>query len=42
MYPMVPGHELVGTVCEIGAEVKDFKIGDSVGVGCIIDSCLDC
>lgn len=42
MYPMVPGHELVGTVVEVGSKVTKVKVGDNVGVGCIIDSCLDC
>lgn len=42
MYPMVPGHELVGIVQEVGTKVTKVKVGDPVGVGCIIDSCLDC
>ena len=42
MYPMVPGHELVGKVVEVGSEVTKVKVGDHVGVGCIIDSCLEC
>lgn len=42
MYPMVPGHELVGTVLEVGSKVTKVKVGDNVGVGCISDSCLDC
>ena len=42
MYPMVPGHELCGTVTEVGAKVTKVKVGDNVGVGCIIDSCLEC
>nr|WP_230951617.1 NAD(P)-dependent alcohol dehydrogenase [Burkholderia diffusa] len=41
-YPMVPGHEIVGRVLEVGAEVTRFKIGDSVGVGCMVDSCQAC
>lgn len=39
---MVPGHELLGQVVEVGNEVKDIKIGEHVAVGCIADSCLDC
>ena len=42
MYPIVPGHELVGVVSEIGPEVTNVKVGDEVGVGCCIDACLDC
>jgi uncharacterized zinc-type alcohol dehydrogenase-like protein len=42
VYPAVPGHEIVGQVVELGAEVKDFKIGDQVGVGCMVDSCRQC
>ena len=34
IFPMVPGHEIVGRVQQVGAEVKKFKAGDSVGVGC--------
>jgi alcohol dehydrogenase (NADP+) len=41
-YPCVPGHEIVGRVAEIGAEVANFKIGDHVGVGCMVDSCRKC
>ena len=41
-YPFVPGHELLGTVTEVGAKVTKFKVGDTVGVGCFIDACLDC
>ena len=42
MCPVVPGHELCGVVTEVGSDVTKFKVGDKVGVGCIIDSCLDC
>jgi uncharacterized zinc-type alcohol dehydrogenase-like protein len=42
IYPMVPGHELVGEVVEVGSKVTKVKVGDRVGVGCIVDSCLDC
>jgi len=42
MYPIVPGHELCGTVTEVGPKVTKVKVGDNVGVGCIVDSCLEC
>ncbi|HSC53269.1 MAG TPA: NAD(P)-dependent alcohol dehydrogenase [Phnomibacter sp.] len=42
MYPMVPGHEIVGKVAAVGNEVSKFKVGDTVGVGVIIDSCNTC
>lgn len=41
-YPMVPGHEIVGTVVEVGSEVKIFSAGDRVGVGCMVGSCHHC
>ncbi|MGV3637226.1 MAG: NAD(P)-dependent alcohol dehydrogenase [Flavobacteriales bacterium] len=41
-YPIVPGHEIVGTVTAVGAAVKVWKVGDTVGVGCIVDSCREC
>jgi alcohol dehydrogenase (NADP+) len=41
-YPAVPGHEIVGTVTAVGSGVKKFKVGDSVGVGCLVDSCRTC
>ena len=41
-YPMVPGHEIVGRVTAVGSAVKDFKAGDAVGVGCLVDSCQHC
>ena len=41
-YPCVPGHEIVGTVREIGSEVTKFAVGDRVGVGCMVDSCRSC
>lgn len=41
-YPMVPGHEIVGSVLEVGAEVTRFKSGDRVGVGCLVESCHHC
>lgn len=42
MYPCVPGHEIVGKVKSIGGHVTKFKVGDLVGVGCIVDSCREC
>lgn len=41
-YPMVPGHEIVGLVAEVGGEVSRWKVGDPVGVGCFVDSCRVC
>ena len=41
-YPAVPGHEIVGRVTTIGTDVKKFKVGDTVGVGCLVDSCRTC
>ncbi len=41
-YPLVPGHEIVGRVTEVGAEVKTYKVGDHVAVGCMVDSCRNC
>lgn len=41
-YPMVPGHEIVGIVEKVGKNVKKFKDGDRVGVGCMVDSCGTC
>jgi uncharacterized zinc-type alcohol dehydrogenase-like protein len=41
-YPIVPGHEIVGRVKSIGTQVKKYKVGDKVGVGCLVDSCRDC
>ncbi len=40
--PFVPGHEIVGRVAAVGAEVSRYKAGDLVGVGCLVDSCLSC
>jgi alcohol dehydrogenase (NADP+) len=42
MYPVVPGHEIVGRVAEVGPGVKRFKVGQLVGVGCLVDSCRTC
>ena len=41
-YPLVPGHEIAGTIEEIGAEVAKFAVGDRAGVGCMVDSCREC
>lgn len=42
LFPMVPGHEIVGVVQQVGAGVSRFKLGDRVGVGCMVDSCRQC
>src|SRR3954470_12490933 len=42
IYPMVPGHEIVGRVTRVGPSVKKFKEGDRAGVGCMVDSCREC
>ena len=41
-YPCVPGHEIVGHVSAVGDQVSSFKVGDTVGVGCMVDSCRQC
>lgn len=41
-YPFVPGHEIVGKVTKLGKDVKGFKVGDRVAVGCMVDSCQNC
>lgn len=41
-YPIVPGHEIAGVVTAVGADVSRFKVGDRVGVGCMVDSCRQC
>lgn len=41
-YPAVPGHEIVGVVSEVGADVTRHKVGDRVGVGCMVNSCREC
>ncbi|MDA8089214.1 MAG: NAD(P)-dependent alcohol dehydrogenase [Nitrospiraceae bacterium] len=41
-YPVVPGHEIIGRVTSVGKDVKRFKPGDHVGVGCMVDSCQKC
>lgn len=42
LYPMVPGHEIAGVVRAIGSKVTKYKVGDHVGVGCMVDSCRTC
>lgn len=42
IFPMVPGHEIAGTVREVGPAVTAVKVGDRVGVGCMVDSCGEC
>jgi uncharacterized zinc-type alcohol dehydrogenase-like protein len=42
LYPMVPGHEIIGLVSAVGSAVTGFKAGDQVGVGCMVDACLEC
>jgi uncharacterized zinc-type alcohol dehydrogenase-like protein len=42
IFPMVPGHEIVGRVAALGSAVSTFAIGDAVGVGCFVDSCREC
>src|SRR5687767_10676720 len=42
VYPCVPGHEIVGRVRAVGANVKQFKPGDLAAVGCMVDSCRAC
>lgn len=41
-YPLVPGHEIVGIVSEVGAEVTTHRVGERVGVGCMVNSCRQC
>src|SRR6187399_142690 len=42
IFPMVPGHEIVGRVIKVGDHVKNFKVGDLAGTGCMVDSCQVC
>ena len=42
VYPIVPGHEIVGRVTKVGVDVTKFKVGDLAGVGCLVDSCREC
>lgn len=41
-YPLIPGHEIIGRVTEVGESVSKYKVGDSVAVGCMVDSCQEC
>lgn len=41
-YPIVPGHEIIGKVTQVGSDVSKYKLGDLVGVGCMVDSCQTC
>src|SRR5918998_133991 len=41
-YPVIPGHEIVGTVTAVGDEVTRHRVGDTVAVGCMVDSCMTC
>ena len=41
-YPLIPGHEITGVVEQVGSSVKHYRVGDRVGVGCMVDSCLNC
>ncbi|KAL5556612.1 hypothetical protein UlMin_038848 [Ulmus minor] len=41
-YPLVPGHEIAGEVTEVGSKVQKFKVGDKVGVGCMVGACRSC
>ncbi|MFE3828489.1 NAD(P)-dependent alcohol dehydrogenase [Streptomyces sp. NPDC059092] len=42
IYPLVPGHEIAGTVSAVGGEVRKFAVGDRAGIGCMVDSCREC
>lgn len=42
LFPMVPGHEIAGTVGAVGAEATKYRVGDRVGVGCMVKSCGEC
>src|SRR5438105_11050606 len=42
LFPMVPGHEIVGRVKQVGKQVTKFEVGDTAGVGCFVDSCREC
>jgi uncharacterized zinc-type alcohol dehydrogenase-like protein len=42
IFPMVPGHEIVGKISQVGSAVKNFKVGDLAAVGCMVDSCRSC
>ena len=42
IFPMVPGHEIIGRITKAGSAVSRFKVGDLAGVGCFVDSCRKC
>jgi uncharacterized zinc-type alcohol dehydrogenase-like protein len=42
IFPMVPGHEVVGKVAKVGAKVSGYNVGDLAGIGCLVDSCRKC
>jgi alcohol dehydrogenase (NADP+) len=42
IFPMVPGHEIVGSIIKVGADVKKFSVGNLAGIGCMVDSCRTC
>jgi uncharacterized zinc-type alcohol dehydrogenase-like protein len=42
IFPMVPGHEIIGLVQQVGKKVERWEVGDTVGVGCFVDSCREC
>lgn len=42
LFPMVPGHEIIGTVRQVGPSVRTFRTGETAGVGCFVDSCRTC
>ena len=42
VYPVVPGHEIVGRVTKVGDKVTRYKVGDLAGIGCLVDSCRKC
>ncbi|MGO9830422.1 MAG: NAD(P)-dependent alcohol dehydrogenase [Myxococcaceae bacterium] len=42
IFPMVPGHEVVGRIAQVGSDASKFKVGDFAGVGCLVDSCRRC
>jgi alcohol dehydrogenase (NADP+) len=42
IFPMVPGHEIVGKITKVGNQVTKFKVGETAGIGCFVDSCRHC
>ncbi|WP_317041094.1 alcohol dehydrogenase catalytic domain-containing protein [Niabella ginsenosidivorans] len=41
-YPIVPGHEIVGRIAAVGKNISGFKVGDTAGIGCMVNSCQYC